>query len=123
MGRLAIIEEDGGGAASSPSSEKTSKPDQPSRPPLEPSSEPAVKVARSNKKQGAGVSDESGYYEGDELQADDSIEILYDRKKANHVASSAEATASSAVSITPINVPTSTSQGRLGKNKCRGCYC
>lgn len=112
MGRLAIIEEDGGASSSS---EKT-KADPPSSRPALQSSEPAVKVARSNKKQGAGVSDESGYYEGDELQADDSIEIIYDRKKAHHHGGASEAamasTASSAVSITPINVPTSTSQGR-----------
>ena len=31
------------------------------------------------KSQGGAGSDESGYYEGDELQGDDSIEIVYDR--------------------------------------------
>ena len=77
-----------------------------------------------NKKLQGGISDESGYYEGDELQADDSIEIVYDKclaknsDRIQHQNTANTATAgmkntqqqhvssstSGAVSITPIPV-------------------
>lgn len=76
MGRLVIIEEDG-----------SSK----EQPPKE-----AICKSR-NKKQGGAVSDESGYYEGDEIR-DDSIEIVYDTKRCK----TEDSGSNPAVSITPI---------------------
>ena len=94
-----------------------------------------------NKKLQGGVSDESGYYEDDELQGDDSIEIVYDRisdrnnriiqQQQQNVAAAAmknthqlvSSTTTSAVSITPIPVsglssvhqPTSSSNFAQGR--------
>ena len=100
-----------------------------------------------NKKLQGGISDESGYYEEDELQDDDSIEIVYDKCLAKngdriqhqntantaagmkntqqqHVSSST----SGAVSITPIPVsgfssvhqPASSSNLAQGRQKING---
>lgn len=77
MGRLAIIEDDGG---------QQPQPLQPQK-----NNESASKRL----KQG-GISDESGYYEGDELQGEDSIEILYDKKNNNKATMASVASASAA---------------------------
>ena len=69
MGRLAIIEDDScaanSGAAASQSETKTTQ---------------NLVNTSNSRKGGGGVSDESGYYEGDELPNDDSIEIVYVNK-------------------------------------------
>ena len=98
MGRLAIIEEEGGGGGGN-------------KPPEPPSSEPkssdssTSSTSTSRMKQGGGISDESGYYEGDELR-DDSIEIVYDRHNQSRIPNSAASNntnaATSNVSITPL---------------------
>ena len=72
MGRLAIIEDDscnpssaGAGANSANSKSETKTQNA---------------TSSNSRKGGGGVSDESGYYEGDELPNDDSIEIVYVNK-------------------------------------------
>merc|ERR1719414_1248343 len=70
MGRLAIIEDDScnpssAGANSANSETKTTTQNA---------------TSSNSRKGGGGVSDESGYYEGDELPNDDSIEIVYVNK-------------------------------------------
>ena len=75
MGRLAIIEDDscnnpssaGAGANSANSKSETKTTTQNA-------------TSSNSRKGGGGVSDESGYYEGDELPNDDSIEIVYVNK-------------------------------------------
>ena len=99
MGRLAIIEEEGGGSKKPPpeppsSSDKTSSDSASSQ-------AKTSEVSTSRMKQG-GISDESGYYEGDELR-DDSIEIVYDRhNQARNLAATNTTVAVSNVSITPL---------------------
>ena len=101
MGRLAIIEEEGGGSKKPPpeppsSSDKTSSSDSASS-----NQAKTSEVSTSRMKQG-GISDESGYYEGDELR-DDSIEIVYDRhNQARNLAATNTTVAVSNVSITPL---------------------
>ena len=149
MGRLAIIEEDGGGgggnkppaqespprstsdkkmmSSSNDNTSVTSAAVASSPPPAassasSPTKSAGAEVSTSRMKQG-GVSDESGYYEGDDYR-DDSIEIVYDRHQ-NHatrpvsgaiantttnniVVASSSSSSPSAVSITPLakNAPT-----------------
>ncbi len=89
MGRLAIIEDEGQQQPKEPSAQ---------------AAQASAEVKGRNKKQG-GVSDESGYYEGDELQADDSIEIVYDRlvaKNNNDHQTNQQRLQHPAVSITPV---------------------
>ena len=105
MGRLAIIEDDSGASASNTNinninTANTSNIE-------EKQEETTIKklttevVKKPVKKQGGGHSDESGYYEGDELPAsDDSIEIVYDR-----LVSKTNTILPPAVSITPIPGP------------------
>ena len=105
MGRLAIIEEDGGGKpAEPPPKEQVADSTSNSASSMTASSTKteAATSSTSRMKQG-GVSDESGYYEGDELR-DDSIEIVYDRynKTRNTATPNNVNTASSSVSITPL---------------------
>ena len=130
MGRLAIIEEEGGGSKKPPpeppsSSDKTSSDSASSQ-------AKTSEVSTSRMKQG-GISDESGYYEGDEYR-DDSIEIVYDRQQnqatrslvvsgaitnnttMNNIVVASSSSSSSAVSITPLakNAPTESN----GKSCC-----
>ena len=77
MGRLAILEEDSQVATTNSSDQNKTQNN----------------TAKNNSRKGGGVSDESGYYEGDELPNDDSIEIVYVNQKS---------TANNEVSITPI---------------------
>ena len=108
MGRLAIIEEDGGGKPPEPPPKEqvvdssTSTSSASSMTASSAKTEAAATSSTSRMKQG-GISDESGYYEGDELR-DDSIEIVYDRynKTRNTATPSNANTASSSVSITPL---------------------
>jgi hypothetical protein len=104
MGRLAIIEEDGNTSEAKQTTQPPANEAAAHQPAINPSSEASVNTA-SRVKQG-GVSDESGYYEGDDLplQGDDSIEIVYDRLAKND---NSGRTAAS-VSVTPISCPTVT---------------
>ena len=86
-----------------------------------------VEVSSTSRMKQGGVSDESGYYEGDEYR-DDSIEIVYDRQQNQATRSAitnnttmnnivvASSSSSSAVSITPLakNAPTESN----GKSCC-----
>ena len=92
-----------------------------------------VEVSSTSRMKQGGVSDESGYYEGDEYR-DDSIEIVYDRQQnqatrslvvsgaitnnttMNNIVVASSSSSSSAVSITPLakNAPTESN----GKSCC-----
>ena len=71
MGRLAIIEDDSCNPANSAGAAAKSETK---------TTQNLVNTSNSQRKGGGGVSDESGYYEGDELPNDDSIEIVYVNK-------------------------------------------